>query len=246
MGSDPEKDPLGGGDEQPQHVVDLTEYYIARYPVTVAQFRAFVEDAQFRLTDPNCLRGVANHPVRRVSFHDALAYCRWLTERLRAVESTPGPLGERLADGWVITLPSEAEWEKAARGNDGRIYPWGDAFNASNANGRHTALRRTSAVGLFRDGASPCGALDMSGNVWEWTRSLWGQDLQKPSFIYPYEPGDAERENLEAPEHLMRVLRGASYLGTEGGLRAASRGRNTPDNRDDGLGFRAVSTRLRP
>lgn len=242
MGSDPQKDRSAQDDEQPQHVVELPEYYVARYPVTVAQFRAFVEDSQFTVGDPDCLRGVPNHPVVWVAFHEALAYCRWLTDKLRSLEWTPSHLRERLTDGWMITLPSEAEWEKAARGPDGRIYPWGDKFNASNANGHETGLGTTSAVGLFPDGGSPYGALDMSGNVWEWTRSLWGADFEKPSHDYPYKLGDVAREDLEAASDVLRVLRGGSFNLT---VRAADRGRNFPVYRGGGSGFRVVSSRLR-
>jgi formylglycine-generating enzyme required for sulfatase activity len=245
MGSDPRSDRYARGEEQPQHPVELPDYYIARYPVTVAQFRAFVEDTRFEVGDPDCLRGVPNHPVAWVSFNEALAYCRWLTDKLRLQEWTPSALRERLTDGWVITLPSEAEWEKAARGRDGRIYPWGNEFDASRVNGRETGLGSASAVGLFPGGVSPCGALDMSGNVWEWTRSLWGKDFDKPSHKYPYRPDDARRENLEAEDDVLRVLRGGSFSVSENFLRAAFRSWNDPGNRFDFVGFRLVSSRLR-
>ena len=244
MGSDSERDRLAQKDEQPQHVVELPDYYVSRYPVTVAQFRAFVEDAQFQVGDPDCLRGVPNHPVVSVSFREALAYCRWLTDKLRFADWTPSLLRERLADGWVITLPSEAEWEKGARGGGGRIYPWGDEFNGSNANWGELGLGTTSAVGLFPGGASPTGCLDTSGNVWEWTRSLWGEDVNKPSHTYPYKSGDVTREDLEAPDNVLRVLRGGSFLGSEDNLRAANRRGYNPGRRNVYHGFRLVSSRL--
>lgn len=244
MGSDP-TDRYAGDEEQPQHVVELPLFYASRYPVTVAQFRAFVEDAQFQVKVPDCLRGVPNHPVVLVSFHEALAYCRWLTDKLEAAEWTPSPLRERLADEWVITLPSEAQWEKAARGEDGRTYPWGDEFNASRANGGETGLETTSAVGLFPGGASPSECLDMSGNVWEWTCSLWGKDIMTPSHLYPYDPGDVSREALDAPDDVLRVVRGGSFDGSEHPLRAAYRGGITPDLRNVLAGFRLVFFRLR-
>jgi formylglycine-generating enzyme required for sulfatase activity len=246
MGSDPGKDPLTYDDEQPQHVVDLPEFFIARYPVTVAQCRAFVEDTGFRLGDPNCVRGVPNHPVAFVSFHEAIAYCRWLTDTLRAAPSSPLELQERLEAGWTITLPSEAEWERAARGPDGRIYPWGDKFSASAANGRSSGLGGTSAVGLFPEGESPCGVMDMSGNVWEWTRSLWGHDPERAR-RYPYNPRDAKHEALDAPDNVLRVLHGGSFSGLEYYLRTALRYRNYPGDRYVNVGFRVVSSsRLRP
>jgi formylglycine-generating enzyme required for sulfatase activity len=232
-------------DEQPRHTVDLPEFWIARYPVTVAQLGAFFSDADFQVGDRDSLRGVPNHPVVLVSWHEALAYCEWLTQKLRSSPWAPADLRARLEDGWVITLPSEAEWEKAARGADGRIYPWGDEFDQSKANGLGAGLRTTSAVGLFLEGASPCGALDMSGNVWEWTRSLWEKDVEKPAFTYPYHPGDLERERLDAPDGVRRVVRGGSFYDTEYALRVAFRLRGSPGFRGGYIGFRVVSSRLR-
>ncbi len=161
----------------PEHPVKLPAFYIARWPVTVAPFRAFVEAADnegFQPGDPDCLRGVANHPVVWVSWHEALAYSRWLTKKLRASDATPPPL-RRLLNGapgteWQVTLPSEAEWEKAARGADARIYPWGEQADPNRANYDDTGINGTSAVGCFPGGASPYGVEELSGNVWEWTQ----------------------------------------------------------------------------
>jgi formylglycine-generating enzyme required for sulfatase activity len=180
-GSTPSQDPMLEQDERAQHSVDLPSYFVSRYPVTVGQFRAFVEDAQFQVGHPAGLREVSNHPIRWVSFYEALAYGRWLTGKLKEETWTPAALSERLAEGWAITLPSEAEWEKAARGADGRIYPWGHNFDALKANCGENGLGTTSAVGLFPGGVSPVKCLDMSGNVCEWTRSLWGKDDRTPS-----------------------------------------------------------------
>jgi formylglycine-generating enzyme required for sulfatase activity len=219
--------------EQPQHELTLPTYYIAHYPVTVAQFRAFVEDSGYEPRDSDSLRGVDNHPVRYVTWYDALAYCDWLTQKLREWEKTPEPLGTLLRkEGWVITLPSEAEWEKAARGGeDKRRYPWGDDPDPNRANYDNTGIGTTSVVGCFPGGGSPCGAEDLSGNVWEWTRSLYED--------YPYDPTDG-RENLEAGNDVARVLRGGSFLDPAVFVRCAARFRLVPDLRGRYVGFRVV------
>jgi hypothetical protein len=126
MGSDKAHDPKASNSELPQHEVKLPRYFIGRYPVTVAQFRVFFESGGSRPKNPASLRGLANHPVVSVSWYEAQQYCDWLTERLRAMQHAPEPLATLLRNGgWQVTLPSEAEWEKAARGTDGRIYPGG-------------------------------------------------------------------------------------------------------------------------
>ncbi len=244
MGSNPRRDRWTSKErETPQHELFLPAFYMARYPVTVAQFRAFVENSGRRPYDPDSLRGLPNHPVVLVTWHEALAYCRWLTERLRAWPATPEPLAHLLRrDGWQITLPSEAQWEKAARSDDGRIFPWGDEFDPGLANSVETSIGATSAVGCFPSGASPYGCLDMSGNVWEWTRSLWGKEWDKPDFGYPYNPGDG-RENLDAGNELRRVLRGGSFVNDgESNLRCAARYWNGPMYRNDVIGFRVCAS----
>lgn len=187
-----------------------------------------------------------NHPVVGVTWYEALAFARWLGEQL-------GIGGDRLqvwqaervqtldspAEGFRVALPSEAEWEKAARGADGRIYPWGNEPDAERANYDATGVGTTSAVGCFPGGMGPYGVEDLSGNVWEWTRSLWGKDFGEPDFKYPYDSEDG-RENLEAPDDVLRVLRGESFNYNAGGVRGAARRWGRPLVRGRYGGFRVV------
>jgi formylglycine-generating enzyme required for sulfatase activity len=168
MGSTPNE---GSCSERPQHELSLHRYFIARYPVTVAQFWAFVDDTGYAWRYRDFPQEHGKHPVVAVSWYDALAYCEWLTEKLQA---TSWPLATLLLEGWRIILPSEAEWEKAARGTHGRQYPWGNEPDPNLANYNATGIGATTAVGCFIAGKSPYDVEDMSGNVWEWTRSLWG------------------------------------------------------------------------
>jgi len=229
MGSDPKKDRYAEDREQPQHEVELGEYYIARYPVTVAQFNAFVEASKYQPRDPDSLRGLPNHPVVWITWYDALAYCDWLTAQLPQLPNLPAELRR----GWRVTLPSEAEWERAARGTDGRIYPWGNEFDSDKANTIESGIGGTSAVGCFPAGASPCGALDMSGNVWEWTRSCF------ESYPYPNTGADRKtRERLMSDNKDGMVLRGGSWGPVSWLARCACRDGYDPGFRYHDRGFR--------
>jgi formylglycine-generating enzyme required for sulfatase activity len=234
MGSDPAIDPLAFDNERwgagrAQGTVDLPTFYIGRYEVTVAQFRAFVEATGSR-TEPKALESPADRPVALVSWPDALAYCRWLETTLRASPRTPTQLGRLLGDGWRISLPSEAQWEKAARGGDGRIYPWGNEPRPDRANYRGVA---TQPVGSFDCPECPFGLADMSGNVWELTRSRY-----QP---YPYDPSD-DREDLQADA--LFVMRGGHFGDAEQNVRSAVRGGVDPGARRPFIGFRAVISRF--
>jgi formylglycine-generating enzyme required for sulfatase activity len=240
MGSNKRRDRGASDNEKPQHEMRLPRYFIARYPVTVAQFRAFVESTGSRADSEGSFQGSPYHPAAGITWYRALDYCAWLTERLREWAGTPELLATLLRDeGWQVTLPSEAEWEKAARGRDGQIYPWGDEMEPNRAHYNMTGIGATSVVGCFPAGASPYGVEDLSGNVWEWTRSLWGDDFIKPAYPYPYMPDDG-RKNLEVAGNILRVLRGGAFSGDYGDVRCAHRCRDLPYDRDRSIGFRLV------
>lgn len=241
MGSD-EDDPMAQDWEKPKHRLYLGDYYIGRYPVTNAEFAHFVDATGYQARYPwqdYAGRGRENYPVVDVTWHDACAYAAWLGGH----------------------LPSEAQWEKAA-GWDAqqgvkRRWPWGDVWDASRCNSKEARagtrgvmgrLRRlrpgqrdmpeTTPVGSYSPrGDSPYGAADMAGNVWEWCSSLWGDDLNKPSFGYPYDPDDG-RENMEARG--IRILRGGSWHTGRTFVRCAYRGRSHPGRWNDNGGFRVA------
>jgi formylglycine-generating enzyme required for sulfatase activity len=236
MGSDPQRDPEAYADEIPQHEIFLPRYYIARFPVTGAQFRAFVHDTGHRPENEGSMYGPPNHPVVWLGWLDALKYGQWLTERLRGWEGTPEPLATLLRQaGGCVTLPNEPEWEKAARGTDGGIYPWGNDPDNNRANFGGTGLLTTSPVGCFPGGVSPYGVEDMSGNVWEWTRSVWG------TYPYPTDPeGIAAREYLEVREGVRRVRRGGSFFSSPRSVRCAVRLGSGPYPHGGGMSGRVV------
>ncbi|MFP4391130.1 MAG: formylglycine-generating enzyme family protein, partial [Desulfococcaceae bacterium] len=238
MGSDEAKDEMADDDETPQHEVNLPDFYIARFPVTVAQFRAYVDATGERPKDEDSLKGPDNHPVVYVSWHEAMAYCRWLQTVLETSKTVVlEPIRERLTAGWRVRLPTEAEWERAARGTDGRVFPWGKEADPNRANYDDSKIGGTSAVGCFPGGKTPAGCRDMSGNVWEWTVSLWGKDISKPDFTYPYRH-DEKWNNETAGDDTARVVRGGAFLNIGVSVRCATRGRFYPDVRLRLNGFR--------
>lgn len=238
MGSDPQRDKEVSAHERPAHPVTVPAYWISRWPVTVSQFRACVADSGMNLRDPQGLGGIDNQPVVSVTWHEARQYCAWLTRKLRAWPAAPAAIATAVQSS-DVTLPSEAEWEKAARGNDGRVYPWGEKADPNRANYDETGIGAITAVGCFLEGASPHKVEDLSGNVWEWTRSLWGADATAPTYGYPYRPDDG-RENLAAPDDVRRVVRGGACFGTLRSIGAARRNRFAPGLPSTQIGFRLV------
>jgi formylglycine-generating enzyme required for sulfatase activity len=196
--------------------------------------------------------GAPNRPVVGVSWYEALAYGRWLEAQLSALGDAPLALAglsederafwRRLKAGELrLGLPSEAEWEKAARGPlpAAPVYPWGDDPDPARANTEKTGLNTTSAVGVFPGGAGVYGVQDLIGNVWEWTRSRWGDEVDQPKFGYPYHPADG-REDLDSLD--FRVLRGGSWYNNQTTARCGCRDRGIPDSYDQGIGFRMAAS----
>jgi formylglycine-generating enzyme required for sulfatase activity len=212
--------------EQPAHDVDLPEYWIGRYPVTNAEYAAFVQAVG--LSPPRHWEGgeypaeLSDHPVVNVSWHDAVAYCQWLSE----------------VTGKPYHLPSEAEWEKAASWDEQagkRLrYPWGDEFDPKKCNTGEGAAGETTPVGQYSpDGDSPYGAGDMAGNVWEWCQDWFAKDYYQRS--PPENPSGSEQGEV-------RVLRGGSWDLNQFFARCAYRHRNYPDYRHSLIGFRVAAS----
>ena len=227
MGSDPTKHKYVDEAEQPQHALYLPDYCLAKTPVTNAQYAAFVQATgyyqPYHWEGGGTSRGKEDHPVVYVSWYDAVAYCNWLAE----------------VTGKPYCLPSEAEWEKGARGSDGRIYPWGNQWDAERCNSKEGTKGDTTPVWAYPQGVSPYGLLDMAGNMCEWTRSLWGKNLFLPSFEYPYDPADG-REALDAPSIVLRVMRGGGFRFDRRGVRCACRWPGNPSSFYGLVGFRVV------
>ena len=230
MGGDATTDPQAFANERwsqasAHGVLDLPAFHLGRYEVTVAQFAAFVAATGYPVDDQT-LRGGPDHPVANVSWPDALAYCRWLDATLRTAAATPPEVSRLLRAGARVTLPTEAQWEKAARGTDGRLYPWGSEPSRDRANYQGQG---TTPVGRYPCPGCPYGLVDMSGNVWEWTRS--------PYQPYPFDPAD-DREGLEADA--LWVMRGGSFADSARIVRASTRGAGDPGARRPFMGFRVA------
>lgn len=271
MGSRKEDDPQTYDDETPQHTYEVAyPYAVARYPITNAQFQPFVDDSDGYRADrwwtgaglawrqerrgPQMRGGVydlGNHPAVMITWYEAVAWCRWVSRRMQRIGALP--------DGWEVRLPSEAEWEKAARGGPqipedpvvwrgddvdpvglelamaenplpARRYPWGDDADPKRANYAETGIGTTCAVGIFPYGSSPYGCLDLSGNVWEWCATKW---------VETYEAyGDKEDNGLEGDAR--RVVRGGAFYDLGGLVRCAVRSWYNPDLRYWNRGFRPV------
>ena len=238
MGSDPAFDPQAYENErwspsEAQGTVDLPTFYIGRTEVSVAQFAAYATAAAAAAgasVADESLRGAVDHPVANVSWPDALAYARWLETTLREWSGTPPALRQRLEQGWQITLPTEAQWEKAARGADGRIYPWGNAPRPGAANDAG-GPGATVAVGSIDCPDCAHGLFDMAGNVWELTRS--------PFQPYPYTVAD-DADDLSADA--LFIMRGGSFNDPPANTRTAVRGGADPGARRSFIGFRLVLT----
>jgi toxoflavin biosynthesis protein ToxD len=222
-------------EESPQHVLILPAFALARTPVTNALYAAFVAatGAYTPITwrgsqPPDALRG---HPVVDVSWEEANDFCAWLNDQIADCRLQIADLDQSQSTIYnlqsTMRLPSEAEWEHAARGTGGRAFPWGDVWDERRANTRDSGAGGTTSVGSYPAGASPYGGLDLAGNVWEWTSSL--------DALYPYNPSDG-REDSKAPGR--RILRGGCYANPHGFARCACRFRLLPNVRNTFLGFR--------
>ncbi len=213
-------------------ITPTPKLYIARYPVTVAQFRAFVDATGFKIGDARALHDPDNRPVRWVDWHESLAYCKWLNDMLATAPFLDGSEVARLVreGAWQVGLANELEWEKAARGGlPAAVYSWGDTPDPNRANYGESRVRDTSAVGCFS--ANGFGLYDMIGNLWEWTRSQYGS--------YPY-PSDDVREPLHPGDSDLMVVRGGSWDDHRAYARCAYRLRLPPDDRLNDVGFRVV------
>jgi iron(II)-dependent oxidoreductase len=249
-----------GGDEQPAQIYTglQEEYWMARTPVTVAHYQAYVAATHRPFQNAEALLQTLDLPVVCVTWYDAQAYADWLTQTWQA--------SGKLPLGWRVRLPTEPEWEKAARGGlklpqtatvmrarellfngalgsnanlslmpnllPQRSYPWGDIADPSKANYADTEPGALTPVGRFAEGATPYGCIDMVGNAWEWTASVY-----QP---YPYAASDG-REDMHSSA--ARVIRGGAYFSFDQFIRCSTRYSALPSKSYNFIGFRIVIAR---
>jgi formylglycine-generating enzyme required for sulfatase activity len=208
------------GEKSEQPPVDIPyDYWMARFPVTNEQYNVYakVKGISHPISDWEKKK---DHPVANVIWNTVMEYCQWLNSLLKA----------ELPSGLALRLPTEAEWEKAARGADGREYPWGNTFDKNKCNSREGGKGGTTSVGMYSpQGDSPYGCADMSGNVWEWTHSEYK--------AYPYNEKDGREDEQKS---VARVVRGGAVNFVGSNLRCAYRVRDYPYFRHDDYGFRVV------
>ncbi len=197
----------------PKHKVNLPTFYIDKFEVTNEEYKKFVDATKHAppeegWEDGNYPSKAGKKPVVFINWNDAKAFCEWKGKR----------------------LPTEAEWEKAARGNDGRLFPWGKRYKRKKyANTNKERKRGTTNVGSFKQGVSPSGCFDMAGNVWEWTAS----------FYKPY-PGNSHDDEFYGEERY--VVRGGSFLNPPYDVLTTNRSKFTPVSADENIGFRCAKS----
>jgi formylglycine-generating enzyme required for sulfatase activity len=203
----------GDDDEKPAHTVTLEAFEIDMFEVTNADFARFVEETGYQTEAEKAgemgwrayAEGKDNYPVVKVTWNDADAYCQWAGKR----------------------LPTEVEWEKAARGEEGFIYPWGNEWDPAKVNAKESGFRGTVAVGSFAEGASPYGVFDMAGNVWEWMAD-WYQ---------PYPDSTYQSEYFGEK---FKVTRGGGWFQEANLVTTFNRSATDPSAANDDLGFRCA------
>lgn len=203
--------------EKPQRRVYLDGYWIYKYEVIVAQYSKFCQETGRQMPPEPSWGWQDEHPIVNVTWYDAVAYCNWAG----------------------VQLPTEAQWEKAARGTDGRIYPWGDEWDVSKCNNYIMGPKRTTPAGSYLQDISPYGIMDMAGNICEWCADWYGGNYY----------ASAPNRNPQGPSSgNLRVFRGGSWISVHPfSPRAADRGWGGPELRYDSygfLGFRGIALRL--
>jgi formylglycine-generating enzyme required for sulfatase activity len=230
MGSDKNKDEDAREDELPQHTVTLAAFWIGKYPVTNLQYQVFVQakgvNAPKDWQDGQFPDGKEDHPVSNVSWEEAEAFCQWATGLLQA-----GPSASLAKD---VRMPTEAEWEKAARGTDGRLYPWGNRHPDDTLCNFTEIIKDTTPVGKYSpQGDSPYGCVDIAGNVWEWTADYHSADYYQKS----------PKNNPHGPDTGMsRVVRGGAMNSLDILVRCAARSRFRHTLRYRNIGFRCAAS----
>jgi formylglycine-generating enzyme required for sulfatase activity len=220
--------------EIPQKTVYIDAFEIGRYPVKNCEYQVFVKEEKHRA--PQYWSGtefppqLAQHPVTEVNWDDATEYCEWLTKKKRN--------SNQISEAQFIRLPTEAEWEKAARGSDGRFWPWGSIWDSAKCNTEESNLGTTSPVGKYSPaGDSPYGVADMAGNVVEWCADWFGEK-------YWATGNDTRNPFTKFYGEYRRTVRGGAFYYHQGLARSAYRNGEHQSTKYDVLGFRVALSKL--